>query len=162
MNSYFYKFIQNGKARIAVSFAASLALNAWFFFLVDDWLDSKVGELGAHLISAATLAIFATGVIWLIAKSLDTIHWQSEKIKVLDERQKTHQATMAATCHYLNNTLNQFQLVTLKFDTTGTIDKATLEEIRSAMQKTAKDITELTELEDPSPLNVEQFIKQRL
>lgn len=78
------------------------------------------------------------------------------------ERVRTHQSTMMATYHYLNNALNQFQLVLLHLETTGTVDLSLVADIKSSINKTAFEMREFGQLENPTRENVEKFIQERL
>lgn len=79
-----------------------------------------------------------------------------------EERSRQHQATLAATFHYLNNALNQFQLVLLELQTKGFVEPDILNEIRQSIFKTAKEMREFGQLEHPSREHVEKFIKDHL
>ncbi len=81
---------------------------------------------------------------------------------IKEERSKTHQATLMATYHYLNNSLNQFQLVLLELETKGRVDEAILREIQQSIFKTAQDMREFGQMENVNRENVEKFINDRL
>jgi len=78
------------------------------------------------------------------------------------EISKTHQATLMAAYHYLNNALNQFQLVLMQLEIKGSVDDAVLQAIKASMKKTAEEMREFGQLEHPTRENVEKFIKDRL
>lgn len=84
------------------------------------------------------------------------------KDAIRDERSRTHQATMMATYHYLNNALNQFQLVLLELDTKGWVNPEILTEIKASIHKTATEMREFGQMEDPTKENVEKFINDHL
>ena len=87
-----------------------------------------------------------------------------EKFKeaILEERSKTHQASMAATYHYLNNAINQFQLIFLELETIGHVNPATIREIKRSLEKTVKDLAEFKNLKNPTKETVKNFINDHL
>lgn len=87
-----------------------------------------------------------------------------EKFKesLSDERSSTHQASLAATYHYLFNAINEFQLIFLELETIGHVNPATIREIKRSMEKTVKDMTEFGELKNPTQETIQQFIKDHL
>jgi CheY-like chemotaxis protein len=87
---------------------------------------------------------------------------QRFKKAIEDERHSTHQATLLAAYHYLNNSLNQFQLVLMELEANGSIDVELLKEIKNSITKTAEDMREFGQLKNPTRENVQQFIKDHL
>jgi len=87
---------------------------------------------------------------------------QRFKKAIEEERSNTHQATMMATFHYLNNSLNQFQLVLMELETKGRIDEELIQEIKASIDKTATEMREFRLMENPTKENVQKFIKDRL
>jgi hypothetical protein len=87
---------------------------------------------------------------------------QRFKKAIEDERSDTHKATLLASYHYLNNALNQFQLVLLELETKGSIDDSILQELKASIVKTADDMREFGHMKNPTRENVQQFIKEHL
>jgi CheY-like chemotaxis protein len=87
---------------------------------------------------------------------------QRFKKAIEEERSDTHKATLLASYHYLNNALNQFQLVLLELETKGNIDEALLQDLKTSIVKTADDMREFGHLENPTRENVQKFIKEHL
>lgn len=81
---------------------------------------------------------------------------------VENERQEAHQATMMATYHYLNNALNQFQLVLMQLEMHGHVEKEIVQELKDSIQKTAYEMREFGQLKSPTRENVQKFINERL
>lgn len=79
-----------------------------------------------------------------------------------EERTATHQATMRATFHYLNNTINQFTLMLTVIEDGTELDSDTITEIKRSLYKTVQDLKALGELEDPTDNTVQKFLKSRL
>jgi CheY-like chemotaxis protein len=90
------------------------------------------------------------------------IGMQRFKKVIEEERSTTHQATLMAAYHYLNNSLNQFQLVLMELETKGCVDDELLQEIKASIVKTADDMREFGRLENPTKESVQKFIKERL
>jgi len=84
------------------------------------------------------------------------------KEELSDERAKTHHSTLLASEHYLNNALNQFQLILLTLESSGSVDQELLSQIKESIFKTAKEMKEFGQLENPTRENVQKFISERL
>jgi nitrogen fixation/metabolism regulation signal transduction histidine kinase len=92
---------------------------------------------------------------------------RQQLIKVIDlerleERANTHQATLFAAHHYLNNVLNNFQLVIIEIENNHHINDELLQKIQDSIFKIADEMREFGQLENPTQENVEKFIKDRL
>ncbi len=94
-------------------------------------------------------------------KRLEVARIEAEK-KLEVERGKTHQATLVASYHYLNNALNEFQMVLLQLETTGTVNKTLVEQIKASIHKTASEMREFGQLKSPTHEDVHKFIQDRL
>ncbi len=81
---------------------------------------------------------------------------------VKEEITKTHQATLMVAYDYLSNTLNQVQLLLCEIETKGRVDDEILREIKASVARTAHDMLEYRELENPNSKNSENFIKTHL
>ena len=94
-------------------------------------------------------------------KKLEIARVEAEN-KLVIERGKTHQATLVATYHYLNNALNEFQLVLLELETTGSVNKVLVEQIKASISRTASEMREFGELKSPTAADVHKFIQDHL
>jgi len=96
---------------------------------------------------------------------IDQMRQQLRKVielERLEERAKTHQATLFAAHHYLNNALNNFQLVIIEIENNNNINHELLQKIQDSIFKIADEMREFGQLENPTQENVEKFIKDRL
>jgi methyl-accepting chemotaxis protein len=96
---------------------------------------------------------------------IDQMRRQLRKVIDLErseERAKTHQATIFAAHHYLNNALNNFQLVLIEIENNHHINNELLQKVQDSIFKIAYEMREFGQLENPTKENVEKFIKDRL
>ena len=125
-------------------------------------LQEHLPDLSIHWIIAAVAGLIMAATTWIFVGKLRSIHHQMKLLEMEHERHKTHQATMIATHHYLNNTLNHFQLVVMQLKVKGKIDPEYLDEIQISINKTVKELREFGEMKNVTRDNVDKFIEEHL
>ncbi len=139
-------------------FALGAVLQIVFHLTVDD----KLTDFESHLLFTIVITFLTAGVAWFFTRKLDSAYKDLEAARSNEERRKAHQATMFATYHYLNNALNQVNLLILQIESGSEMDQEVLEELKKSINKTSREIRELGEMTDVTKENVEKFINSRL
>jgi methyl-accepting chemotaxis protein len=96
---------------------------------------------------------------------IDQMRQQLRKVIDLErteERAKTHHATLYAAHHYLNNALNNFQLIIFEMNDKNHINNELLQKVQESIFKTADEMREFGLLKNATQENIEKFIKDRL
>lgn len=148
-------------ATFAALVVALIAMGSFQLFTHFELQDVD-SDLSIHITTVLFSAFIVALVVYVYVSKLKELHLQWEAIRVEQERMQAHKDTMCATYHYLNNALNQFQLVLLQYDTKGTIDADVIEAIKTEIHRTATEVVEFGKLENPTKENIEKFIKERL
>lgn len=87
----------------------------------------------------------------LIEKLMHTLELEREvaAMKVRDEKLRTLRLTMSKVHHHLNNLANNLQLVSVEYEDTNTLSRATLEALDGAVHESAREMKALSAVEDP-------------
>lgn len=85
----------------------------------------------------------------LIEKRTHTRALELAAMKVRDEKLRTLQLTMSKVHHHLNNLANNLQLVSMEYEDTRTLSRATLEALDGAVHESAREMKALPAVEDP-------------
>ena len=82
--------------------------------------------------------------------------------RLREEKLHLYNATIQGAHHYLNNAVNMLQLVNLETEDGGQVNPATLKQLNLEIMKTQTELIDLGKLDDPTPVKINQFIKDRL
>lgn len=141
-------------------------------FLVHTTLD-QISDIQAHILNITLIGFVVASVTWMMFGKIERL----EKVLKVGEHRKTvirtqkiatiarteaHQATMKATFHYINNTINQFTLLLTIIENDTSLDPELIKEIKYSLVKTAMELRDLGKLEDPTVETIEKFIRARL
>ncbi|OGS67625.1 MAG: hypothetical protein A2522_06625 [Gallionellales bacterium RIFOXYD12_FULL_53_10] len=102
----------------------------------------------------------STDLIYLIFNKKLTIC--QRKITQNETRLVVYKSAMSATQHYLNNTLNMFELIKYEFEEDGSVSKDTFQLLQRELAKTQNHVAELANLDNPTPENINAKVKQSL
>ena len=122
----------------------------------------KLSLWQSHVMTILFTSALSSVISWVVWRKLELILFHQKTIEVREERSRTHQATMSAAHHYLNNALNQLQLVQVELEDTGTVDPQTVKLIGEAIKKSSHELRELGEMDDATRENISRFIRDRL
>lgn len=161
MKTRLTKILRSEKTAAGAAFGVAFSAMGGFQ-LVNHWGQDYLTDSAIHWTTSLIAGLIVAVIAWVYVRKLHSVHLQMGALEIQAERTRTHQATMVATYHYLNNALNQFQLVLLQLDAKGFVDKEILEEIKASINKTAKEMQEFGYLENPTRENVEKFINEHL
>lgn len=116
----------------------------------------------SHLMTIVYSAVISGLTAWFFGGELRLVMERANEADIIREREKTHEATMAAAYHYLNNLMNSVSLMNMELDATGTIDKEILKEINSSISKMSQELRELGQIDNATRENIDNFIQSRL
>ena len=116
----------------------------------------------SHVITIVFTSSLASLIAWGLVVKLHAFYERNKDTALYIARIDTHKATMSASYRYLNNLLNNFQLIQLEVEEDGHIKQQTLMEISITITKISQELHELEAIDDPTQFNINQFISKRL
>ncbi len=122
----------------------------------------KLSLWQSHLMTILFTSVLSAVISWVFWRRLELILLHRKSIEVREERARTHQATMFAAHHYLNNALNQLQLVQVELEDAGTVDPQTIKLLGETIKKSSHELRELEHIDDATRENISRFIRDRL
>jgi hypothetical protein len=153
----------HSKFGLPISVAIAVAITTTVYeALKEIFLHGVLTPWQSHSMTIVYSAIISGLTAWYFGGKLRLILEGIHEADVIRERERTHDATMAAAYHYLNNLMNSISLVNMELDATGTIDKEILKEINQSISKMSKELRELGQIDNATRENIDHFIQSRL
>lgn len=151
--------IFNSKIKVAISVFIYFSILMTCFETIKDVLASDFSKTQSHLVTILFTSILASAISLIIYKKVSAY----KNIVTQNEMQlEVYKSAMSATQHYLNNTLNMFELIKYEFEEDGAVSNNTFQLLQRELTNTQTHVSGLVNLDNPTPENINAHVKQSL